>query len=70
MLLPMKITIFYVFTFRNVIYSCDGKAEFWSALPWFDCNADLVLKKHFLLLFFTFLRILRWIQSSKHLCFM
>ncbi len=39
-LLQFKLTVFYFNIFLNVIYSCDGKL----------CDADLVLKWHFLLL--------------------
>ncbi len=41
---------FYCIIFLNVIYSCGGKAEFSAAISPVFSLADLVLKKHFLLL--------------------
>ncbi len=48
----------YLNIFQNVLYSCDGKAEFsasvfsvtWSFWNHYDKYADLLLKKHFWLL--------------------
>jgi len=51
-LLQFKITFFYFNTFSNVIYSCDGKAEFSSAID--HSRTVLELKKYFLLLSYYF----------------